>query len=195
MAAGDVYECTAEMDFNAQQITNGYHFVQIGADGTGDPRQAVANVWIANFEAPLLAALSSQVTVNVLRIRRVLPTQTQALVATIGTAGDVAGQPLPTNQVSVLRLYATKSGRKGIGNMRLPGVDNVFVNEGVVNAAYVGITELFGDAFEANQTDGPTSFVFRSCVLGTDAVARQVQRALMTSRIKQLRSRTIGQGD
>ena len=194
MAAGDVYECSAEMTHNQQQIVMGFHFVQIGADGSGDPRQAVANVWLGNFETPLLACLSSQVQINVLRIRRVLPTQTQSLVATVGTLGTVIGVTLPTNQCAVLRLYGVLAARKGVGNVRMPGIGATFIDEGQVNASYVGLTELFGDAFEVDQTDIPTAFTFRSCVLGTDDVPRQVQRALMTSRVKQLRSRTIGQG-
>lgn len=194
MPNGDIYQCTAEMNFNNQDIVNVYHFVQVGADGSGDPREKVGLIWLANFETPLLAVLSDEVTIDVLRIRRLSVGQTQSFITTVGTAGGIPGQPLPTNQVAVLRLYGVRSGAKGIGNMRLPGVDNVFVNEGQVNASYVALAELFGDEFESNHTDGPSSYVFRSVVLGNDGVGRQVQRAVMTSRIKQLRSRTIGQG-
>lgn len=194
MAAGDVYSCGLDMTLNAQELNMGFHFVQIGADGSGDPRQAVANVWLANFETPLLNALVAVVTLGVLRIRRVLPTTTQSLVATVGTVGLVAQNPIPTNQCAVLRLYGVLAGRKGIGNIRMPGIGIDFVDEGQVNASYVGLSELFGDPFEVDQTDIPTAFTFRSCVLGTDSVPRQVQRALMTSRVKQLRSRTVGQG-
>jgi len=195
MPDGDVYEATCEMTFNNQEIVNGYHFVQVGADGSGDPRQAVGLVWIGFFEGPLLDVISDEVTVNVVRTRRVLPTQTQSFITTIGTAGTIIGNPLPTNEVAVLRLYGTLAGRKGIGNIRLPGVDAAFVNEGQVNASYVALAELLGDSFEEDQEDVPSDYKFRSCVLGTDSVPRKVQRALMTSRIKQLRSRTIGQGD
>lgn len=194
MASGDIYQCTCEMDFNNQAIVNVYHFLQIGADGTGDPRAALATIWEDNFEAPFLALISEQVTVDSLRIRRILPTQTQSFFRAIAEIGDIIGQPLPTNQVAVLRLYGVRAAGKGIGNMRIPGVDNVFVDEGQVNGSYVGIAELFGDEFEQSHLHVASSFTFRSCVLGTDDVARQVQRARMTSRIKQLRSRTVGQG-
>ena len=194
MPAGDIYQCTAEMNMDNQDIVNVYHFVQIGADGTGDPRQKVGLIWLANFETPLLACMTADVQIDVLRIRRISPTTTQSFITTVGTTGGLPGASLATNQVAVLRLYATKAGRKGIGNLRIPGIDNTFINEGQIDASYVGILEIFGLAFEVDQTDVASGYSFRSVVLGTDGVGRQVQIVRATSRIKQLRSRTIGQG-
>ena len=187
-----IYELDCDMTFNNQKVTNIYHFVQTGADGSGDGRFAIGTGWVSEFLAPLLSLLADEVQVDILRIRRLLPIQTQTLIVTINEPGLVAGQPLPTNQCSVLRLYGTRDGRKGIGNMRLPGVDNGFVDEGRIDGSYLALMELYGDKFEADFTD--TGWTFRSVVLGTDDVGRKVQVTKATSRIKQLRSRTIGQG-
>ena len=195
MPAGDVYQLTAEMTFDNQQVVNGYHFVQVGVDGSGDPREAVALIWNDLFQAPFSNLVSNNLEINNVRVRKVLPIQTQAFVLAVNEQGSVAGDVLPTNMCAVLRLYGILSGRKGIGNLRIPGVVVTFIADGQVDASYVGIAEIFGNLFEADQTEAGSGFVFRSCVLGTDDVARTVQRAVMTSRIKQLRSRTVGQGD
>lgn len=194
MAAGDIYELSLDMTFDNQAIMNRYHFVQIGSDGTGDPRISVTETWELSFRAAFLNLISDEVAIVQQRCRRVLPDQTQQLVTNDAVAGNVTGDVLPTNCVSILRLYATASGRKGVGFMKIPGVATAFVNEGRINSSYEGIAELFGDPFEVDHTHGGTGYVFRSCILGTDDVARQVQTARCTSRIKQLRSRTIGQG-
>lgn len=195
MPAGDVYELTLDQIVADQSISNVHHFVQIGSDGTGDPRAAVAAVWASFYNTPYLNLLSTGVTVFQSRTRRVLPTQTQQFTASIFLSGAVVGVPLPTNQCAIMREYATPSGRKGVGHVKLPGVDNVFVNEGRINGSYRGLIELFGDIFEADRTDSGSGFAFRSCVLGTDGVARQIQLTRATSRIKQVRSRTVGVGE
>lgn len=194
MAAGDIYEMSLDMTWQAQAIMNRYHFVQIGSDGTGDARTSVAQNWDTFFRPFFLALISDEITVTQSRVRRVLPVQTQQLVTAEGVAGMVAGDVLPTNCVAILRLYGVLAGRKGVGFMKIPGVATAFVNEGRINSSYEGTAEIFGAPFEVDQTHGGTGYVFRSCVLGTDDVARQVQTARATSRIKQLRSRTIGQG-
>ena len=194
MPAGDIFELSVDMMFDSQAIMNRYHFVQIGSDGSGDARVSCTEVWDAFFKITFQNLVSDEITIVQKRCRRVLPVQTQQLVSSDGAHGSVTGHVLPTNCVAILRLYGTPSGRKGVGFMKIPGVATAFVNEGRINSSYEGIAELFGDQFEADNTHGGTGFVFRSCILGSDDVARQVQTARCTSRIKQLRSRTIGQG-
>jgi hypothetical protein len=195
MPAGDIYEMAVDQQFANQQISNIHHFIQIGVDGLGDGREGLATVWVSEFEPPYLNLISSQVDVLQTRIRRLFPTQTQQSFDSRNVPGNVVGNPLPTNQCSILREYAIPDGRKGVGHVKIPGVDNVFVNEGRVNGSYVGIAEIFGNVFEVDQTVPIQGWVFRACVLGTDDVARQIQRTRMTSRIKQIRSRTVGVGD
>jgi len=141
MPAGDVYELTVNQAYAVQQISNVHHYVQVGPDGTGDARSALSSVWVNFYQVPFLNCLTINVTLLAIRVRRLLPIQTQQFFTSIGLLGAVLQDPLPTNQCAILREYANRD------------------------------------------------------FLGTDNVARQIQRTRMTSRIKQVRSRTIGVGD
>jgi len=195
MPDGDIYESSVDGLIASQAVTNVHHSVQIGTDGTGDPRVAVASIWATFFQTAFLNCVVDDYLLTITRTRRLFPTQTQSFVTNVALNGNVVGDPLPTNQCAILRQYGTLTVRKGVGHVKMPGVDDVFVDEGRVNASYVGLAEIFGNVFEVDQTHAASGFVFRSCVLGTDNVARQIQATKMTGRIKQIRSRTIGVGD
>lgn len=194
MAAGDVYELTIDMGWGGQAISNVHHFVQVGGDGSGDGRIGLAAMWTAVFETPFLGLLVDEVEVLQSRSRRLLPTQTQSILTGIGAPGLVSEFGIPPNQCAILREYGVLDGRKGVGHIKLPGVAVIFVLNGHVNGAYVALAELFGDLLEADQTDPGSGYVFRAAVLGTDDVARKVQKTKQMGRVKTVYSRTIGVG-
>lgn len=194
MPQGDIYEVAIDQTLNEQQISNVHHFIQQTPDGTGLAVNALSAVWATFFEVAFQNVLSIDVLITQRRIRRIAPTETQTDFTTVSVIGNISADPLPPNQVSVLRLYATPSGRKGIGNTRISGTPLSFVEQGRITGSYVALLELYGNSFEVDNTDVSSNYTFRSCVFGSDGVARPIEVAKATTRIKQLRSRTIGQG-
>lgn len=195
MPDGDIYELTVDQTFSLQNISNVHHFVQIGTDGSGNAREALGDVWETEFKAAFLALVVADLTVVQLRIRRILPTQTQQFITPIIEDGDVAFNGLPPQQCAILRQLGTRSGRKGTGHMKISGVPVTSVENGRITAAYATDMNTLGDVYAETHTDAGTGFTFRAIVLGTsDNVAREIQKAGSTSRIKTVYSRTIGVG-
>lgn len=194
MPAGDIYELSCDSLLDLQNLTNVHHFVQVGADGTGDPRVALASIWTLSFQVAWLNTQPLTSTLVQTRGRRLLPTQTQSFFTAVGVAGGIIGDVLPANSVVVLREYAIPSGRKGIGNQRISGIPASGTDAGVIDTTYAALVELYGLPFTVDQTHVASGFVFRACVLGSDDVARKIEKVLATTKVKQLRSRTIGVG-
>lgn len=195
MPDGDIYELTVDCTYGGQDIANVHHFVQVGTDGSGSARESLATVWSDEFKPSFLAVVVDVLNVVQLRIRKLFPTQTQQHVQAIGETGDYVETGLPPQQCAILRQHGTRSGRKGTGHMKISGVPITEVDTGRVTAAYATKLNTLGTAHATSHTDAGTGFVFRSCVLGTtDDVAREIQKAGGTSRIKTCYSRTIGVG-
>lgn len=195
MADGDIYELTVDQTYGGQDISNVHHFVQIGTDGTGGARQALADIWENEFKVAFLALVVDVLNVVQLRVRKLFPTQTQQYIQAIGETGTYVQTGLPPQQCAILRQHGTRSGSKGTGHMKISGVPITEVESGRVTAAYATQMNTLGTVYANAQTDAPSGFVFHSCVLGvSDDVAREIQKAGGTSRIKTVYSRTIGVG-
>lgn len=195
MPDGDIYELTVDQIYGSQAIANVHHFVQKGDDGSGDGREALGIIWSDEYQVAFLACVSIELEVLQLRIRQLLPTQTQQFIQSIATPGTISQDGLPPQQCAILRQYGTRAGRKGTGHQKISGVPVGSVDTGRVTAAYSTLMNTLGDADESTHTESASGYQFRGCVLGTsDNVAREIQKAGGTSRIRTVYSRTPGVG-
>lgn len=196
MPAGDIYELNVDQQIAGQDITNVYHFKQIGADGTGDAREAVDAMWDTVFKGAYLACVTDQTTLDQYRVRRISPTTTQSQITTAVGTGVETGEGLPTQSCAILRCAALPSGRKGTGHVKISGVLMDFISQGRIDTALEALMVTFGALMESNQTDAGSGYVFRQVVWSIiDSVARDILSARPTARIKTVHSRQIGVGD
>lgn len=198
MPDGDIYECNVDQTYGGQVITNVLHFKQAGTDGTGGARQALAEVWMDNYRTPHRNVLCTQVVIDQLRIRKLLPTQTQQYIHTVNESGLIMEIGLPPQQCAILQQKGERGGpdgRRGAGHMKISGVPNNAVKTGRVDTVYAALMITLGLVFAAQHTDVPSGYTFNSCVLSNvDDVGRTIVNSGPQSRIRTVYSRTIGVG-
>lgn len=193
MPAGDNYQLVHEAVYNGQSVINVYHWIQIGADGTGDPRQSLANIF--NIQVwPLIQANTVDEFVQLgYRTKGIIPNETQTLLTTAGLTGDLVEDGLPPNSVTQLTNYGAPLGRKGTGRTLMTGVPESAQQDGVLDILYQGSWVTYETLLIVPVIDGVTSWSFQFGILDTALnVIRPVQRIEVAPRMKTLRSRTIG---
>lgn len=196
MPDGDLYEMNVDLTYAGQNCVNVHHFLQIGADGTGDPRSALHQMWFLKYSAKLQTIMVADVTIVQTRIRQLKPIQTQTLITSAGFAGTHTGDALPPHAACLLRQRGFPTGRKGTGGMKIVGVPTSEVKQGIIEVAYAALVQTYGDLSESNQADGTTGFNWRSCVFSQiDGVPRLIEKSKVTPRIVTVHSRQIGVGD
>lgn len=196
MAANDVFELSVDMDFGQQNCVNVHHFIQNGVDGTGIWQDALTSVWEDSYEASFLALMTTAVNVVQLRMRRLLPTQTQQTIVSVGELGTHLGASLPTHLACLLRQRGFPTGRKGTGGVKICGVPTSEVLNGKITVAYAAKVTTYGNISEADIVDGATGYSFRSGVLAqSDDTFRAIEKSQVTPRIVTVHSRQIGVGD
>lgn len=196
MPDGDVFECSVDQTLAGQNITNVYHFIQVGSDGSGDARSALRDMWNFFYKVKFLDCVVTDVALVQARIRRISPTQTQTLTSALTGSGDIGVESLPSQSCAILRCYAIPSGRKGTGHVKLSGIANTLVAAGRISASLLAIIRLYGQVMETDHADAGSGFVFRQVVWSiVDSVAREIVQARPTGVVKTVHSRQIGVGD
>ena len=193
MPANDVFELSVDSVYNNQSVTNVMHLIQVGADGSGDARDAVLGTWAAQFQAQQALCQVDSVQHFRNRCRRILPTQTQTKIESDVTVGGQAFPGLPTNQCAILRFYGAIAGRKGVGHQKMYGVGINFCQQGRLSTAWRDLCQTYGTQFKSDHAH-ISGYVFRMSVLGNDGVARKIQGTDPLPRIKQVHSRSAGVG-
>lgn len=198
MPEGDIYEVNVDQTYNGQNLVNVLHFIQDGTDGSGSAREALGDIWVDNFQLPHLALMVTNVTIVQLRIRKLLPTQTQQFLRTINATGSQIESGLPPQQCAIISQKGQRGGpkgRRGAGHMKVSGVPLGATDAGRVNLNYATDMNTLGLVFADKLTDMATGFTFDSCVLSAvDSVARVIVHSGSTSRIRTVYSRSIGVG-
>jgi len=191
MPDGDIYESAYDLTYAGQNIASIFHFVQIGSDGAGDPRESIRQMFFNEFVTPYLVGLVDQVISVGLRTRRLFPTQTQATTFGFSNSGTIFTGGLPPNQCGVLRTYGPLLGRRGIGRLLIAGIPEEDVVDGRLNIDQIAFRNTLAAALEQDQDDGTTSFLWHAAVLSrVDNVARKINNAGILTAIRNLRSRT-----
>lgn len=195
MPSGDVYSVSIDQTFQSQNLSNVVHFIQVGSDGTGDARDALATVWEAEFKTTLLACMIGDVEIDQLRIRRIHPTTTQAKIEAINEQGSQSGVGMPVGSCAICRFSTQSSGRKGTGFTKVAGASIDFVQDGRADLAYALLLQAYADEFIQDYTDAGTGYVFHAAVWSKiDLVARPIEIGIALTRIKTIHSRQIGVG-
>ena len=195
MPADDVFELNVDMTWGGQNCVNVHHFIQVGGDGTGTWQAALLSVWEDNYKALLLDMMVTAVNIVQVRMRRLLPTQTQQTITTVGETGDILAIGVPTHCAVLLRQRGFPTGRKGTGGVKLCGLDETEVLNGRITVAQAAKVTAYGNVSESNITDGATGYVFRSGVLAqSDDTFRAIEKSQVTPRVVTVRSRQKGVG-
>lgn len=195
MPAGDIMELTVDQTYAGQNIANVHHFLQIGPDGTGTWQNALKDIWTAFFEDKFLDMVIDTLEVIQIRLRRLLPTQTQSSIIARGVPGNITGDGLPPHAATLVRQYGEGADRKGTGGSKIAGVPEAAIEEGRISAAQAALMVAWGDVAESDQTDATSGFVFRSGVFRpSDGTIRKIVKSFATPRLVTVRSRQIGVG-
>lgn len=195
MPDGDIYEINVDGTVAGQNICNVHHFVQVGSDGTGDARTALATLWNDVYKAKFLDCLADAYALQQYRVRQLKPVETQSLVTAASGAGDIAIEPLPNQNCAILRQYAVPLLRRGTGHVKLSPIPITFGSEGRIDDAMATLMDVFGAVMEADQTESGSGYVFRSGVYSlVDFILRKIVSTQAVGPIKTVYSRSIGVG-
>lgn len=195
MPALDIFERSTDMTYGGQNVVNVEHLQQIGADGTGTWQASLFTNWDVAYKPRMRNLMTAQVNIVQVRMRRVLPTQTQQTTTTVNEAGLHAGDGMPPHIASLLRQHGETTGRKGTGGIKFTGIPNTEVLNGRITVAYAALMELYGDQDESDITDGATGYTFRGGVLSqVDDVFRKILKSYATPRVVTVYSRQRGVG-
>lgn len=195
MAADDVFAVSLDTQYNGQNCVNVLHFIQIGADGTGTWQAALLSVWEDNFKVPWIALMVGGVNIVQVRMRRLIPTQTQQTITNIGTVGAHTGAGMPTHAAALLRQRGLTTDEKGTGGQKIVGVPVTEVANGRISKAYSDLMVAYGQEGEVDITDGTSQFKFRQVIYNVPLKSsRKVIHSDGTPRIVTVHSRQLGVG-
>ena len=193
MRAGDNYQLVHAAVYEGQSVVNVYHFIQIGADGTGDPRQSLSDIFNVQIWPLIQTQLIDEFVQLGYRTKGIIPNETQTLLNVVAATGDLTDDGLPPNSVMQLTNYGSPLGRKGTGRTLLTGLPEANATDGVWDLTQQAAFAAYATLMTAPVIDGVTSWSFQFGILDTDLnVIRPVQRIEVAPRVKTLRSRTIG---
>lgn len=195
MPNNDIFELNVDSTLSGQNLTNTFHLKQTGSDGTGDARTAVNLWWVEHFRAEWLDCLSFQFTEVQTRVRRIQPTQTQALIVADVEPGTIAVETLPPQSCMIIRCHATPSARRGTGHTKLSGATIDSCANGKINNAQRLLNIAFANQLQAGHTEATTGYVFHMGVYSqVDTICRLIEKAEALVRIKTVHSRSVGVG-
>lgn len=193
MPAGDNYQLVHDAVYEGQSVVNVYHFIQVGADGTGDPRQSLANIFNIQVWPLQQAHIIDEYTQLGYRTKGIIPNETQTLLTSATNTGDLTDEGLPPNSVLQLTNYGAPLGRKGTGRTMLTGLPESVATDGVWDLGQQAAFATYETLMIVPLIDGVTSWSFQFGILDTALnVIRPVQRIEVAPRVMTLRSRTIG---
>ncbi len=195
MPAGDNYQLVHEAVYEGQSIISVYHWIQIGADGTGDPRQSLSNVFHLQVWPLIQDRVTTEFVQLAYKVKGIIPNETQTLLDIRGGIGDLAVEGGPPNSVLQLINYGARLGRKGTGRTMITGIPETNNTGGVWDLSEQAAWAAYETLLIVPVVDGTTSWQFQFGILDTDLnVIRPVQRIEVAPRAKTLSSRTIGVG-
>ena len=195
MPANDVFELAVDQLIRAQNITNVYHCIQVGSDGTGDARDAVALWWDEHFKENYLDCVVTDLAMVQTRVRRIQPTQTQTTTTAATGDGDILETALPSQSCAILRTYAVPLARRGTGHVKICGIGISSTGNGAIDSSLETTINAFAAEMQQDQTETTTGYIFRMGVYSTiDEVLRPIVLAKARPRIKTVHSRSMGVG-
>jgi len=193
MPAGDSYQLVHEGLYEGQSVISVYHWTQVGADGTGDPRLSLANIFNLQVWPLIQANIVDEFQQLGYKTKGIIPNETQTLLTVVGAVGTLVEDGLPPNSVLQLTNYGAPLGRKGTGRTMITGMPEAGNREGVFSVAQQAGWVSYETLLILPVIDGVTSWSFQFGILDTALnVIRPVQRIEVAPRVKTLRSRTIG---
>lgn len=162
MADGDIYEFTLGMTQSGEKLVNRWNFVQNGADLALDGAQHLAETFVSVFEPVYLTAVSSDLSIQSYRIRRVLPTPGGSYLVTRDQPGLIVSDALPPNSVAVIGLYTNQGGRANRGRFHVSGQPDNGTDVCVLDEAQYNRLQDLGNLFESDQNSGAGTPSFRA---------------------------------
>lgn len=195
MPLNDVYQISIDTTYNNQNCVNVLHYVQITGDGTGDGRQAVADMWDADNQTLFRGLMTVGALVVQTRTRRLAAIESQTLIQAVGSAGTHSGGGMPSGAAALIRQKGLSTdARKGTGGQKIVAVPYSVVDSGRLTEAYMVLMRAYGALGESDQQDPFATWDFRQCILGSDDFPRIIQHTSAAPRIVTVRSRQIGVG-
>ena len=192
MPNGDVLEVNVNWNQEIQTFTNVLHYRQVGADGTGDVRQALVDAIQSGVQTEWLAAVSEDVTLLGYAARKLYPVQTQQLDVPINAPGTDVADAMTPNIACVIALYAQIEGRKGVGRVYVSGVPEDGISFGNINGPSRATLNALKEQLVLPIVDAGTGFSFQLAVWdGVASIARDVVKGVLRFRVSNLRSRTM----
>lgn len=196
MAAGDTYQVRNLWTLFGQKCVNVFHYTQVGVDGTGSGRQALMDAYTLSEVSQYLLLSSPDAVFDVVGVKGVGAILSQEIVEPIGLGGTNSGDAMPPNMTLAVTFYTATKGPKGRGRTYLIGVPEDVVENGVVLEAYhSGVLLTWLNAQNDLLTDPGSGYTFRRSIWNPiDDVGHNIIFGDTNPRVRNLRSRTIGQG-
>ena len=193
MPAGDNYQLTLEAIYEGQAVVNVFHFRQNGADGTGDVRLSLANIFEAQVWPLIQARLVNEYAKVGYLTKGIKPNETQTLLTLNAAVGGIVEDGLPPNSIMMMTNYGLRLGLKGTGRTMFTGIPEADTEGGILNLTYQGTWQTYIDKMLTTMTDAVLLWSFDFGVLDPAVdVIRLIQRMEVRPRLRTLRSRTIG---
>lgn len=193
MPSGDNYQITLDAVYNGQAVVNVFHFVQSGADGTGDVRESLTNIFQAQIWPLIQARLTSEYVKQGYLAKGIKPNETQTLLTSSVSAGTLVEDGLPPNSVMQMTNYGLREGLKGTGRTLFTGLPESDQANGIINLLDQASWLTYITKMLSTMTDGVLLWSFKFGIYDTASnVIRVVQRMEVQPRLKTLSSRIIG---
>jgi len=150
MAAGDVYQIGAVQVIDTVAMENVFYMKVIDDDGVSEKVTNAAAAFNSNVRSAMKAVQSNELNHECTLIRKVYPTTDIAEVVLVDEDGGQLYPSLPQNVAFILSLYAGDGDKNKRGRAFIPGLPEVKVKEGRIDA---GLVSLFGDLEDSFTSD------------------------------------------
>lgn len=125
MAFNDIYRLRIYQRMHGAQVVNVLHFVEDVAVGGGSGAQALANDFVTNMRAPLIARACNQLAFEYVEVQSLVPFSGAPATTNFpgGTVGTVFGTSASATLSEIITIYTSRAGRRGRGRIYLAGAN------------------------------------------------------------------------
>ncbi|GAG95320.1 unnamed protein product, partial [marine sediment metagenome] len=140
MAAGDVYQVTAENEIAGMATQTVFHYREISPSNSTVPELDILEGWTAQVSASWIGLLSNRCAFDQLTCKRISPEPRAEVRATVVSGiGQIDGENLPANSAAVLSMRSQFASRRRRGRNYISGLPEISQFSGTLTTTFIDI--------------------------------------------------------
>lgn len=196
MPQNDIYELNIDGTLHDQQIRQVHHYRQDSGDPATSIGATLIDAWDEFVKPEYQAFASDELTFTIGSARRIFPNPSQTVFANLSGTGAKVAPSSAANTVALSSYYGRGNPAWHIGRTFVSAIPKINIHAGLLDAATRTLVQAFAAKLIEQLTDSTFGTNWQKILWNTTlATALDILQSQVRTRIRKLRSRTVGEGD